>query len=235
MKSVERAYYLTGHQLLLLLSLVDDRPLKGFLPAGMADADVNAWKQTALSLVQGGLLVYGQSAPVIDAQLETLLRAMKDSPRQIALYCKERMPKILYSGASLTLMQEGGYRLSTQEPLSLQLLNEELLLPESFAEGEIAAVLETEDDETRALCEYWQENAPMPDRSVVEWLTLPQMRCAADVGHPDGSVSRWAWIDDPEAGLLLLRRTMNDCRVYLDTAQRREMLLREWEGQDVTG
>ena len=95
MKSVERAYYLTGRQLLLLLSLIDDRPVRGFAPTETAGTDSNTWKQTALSLTQEGLLVYGPGGAVIDARLEPLLRAMKDSARVLALYSRERMPQIL--------------------------------------------------------------------------------------------------------------------------------------------
>ena len=88
MENFEITYYLSGQQLLLLLSLIDQRPVAG-LPPVEAPED---WQKISLSLFEEGRLYFENGQCAMDQELSALLLTMKDAEQICAIYGKRPSP-----------------------------------------------------------------------------------------------------------------------------------------------
>ena len=60
------------------------------------------------------------------------------------------------------------------------------------------------------------------------WAGIAQARSVMELYEQGALRKRWAWIEDPCAGSLVVQQEAGDSRVQVDTKQQRESLLREF-------
>lgn len=221
MNEFKISYYLDLRQLLLLLSLIDQRPVIG-LPQIDRPED---WQPTALSLLRDERLRCENGQLVMDRELSAPLLAMKNAERVCALYGKQPEPgaRILYRGkrqAMLELLPGDHVRLSQVETEEVRELLEAALsrcrpMPEALL------VSLPEDEIIQESLKRWEARALSLTEPPARWLELEEVPCVLECRE-----TRWIWIEDPAAGLIL-QQDQDGTRAELDTASRRQALLRE--------
>lgn len=222
METFEIAYYLSGQQLLLLLSLIDQRPVAGLPPI----AEPEDWRETSLSLLRDRRLRYEDGRLVMDGDLGGLLLDLKNAERIYALYGGSPAVRVAYAGEGsvlLELLPEGNCRLRRLEAAELRQLVGELApvrpMPEALEDSL------PDDAALRERLSRWEEDAVPPEASPALWQRLEEVRGILEY-QLSGERIRWIWVEDGMAGLLL-RQDRRGTRAELDTASRRQSLLRE--------
>lgn len=223
MDEFEIAYYLTGQQLLLLLSLIDQRPVAG-LPRVREPED---WKPVALSLLQEGWLRCEGGQLVMDEGLSGLLLTMKEAAGFCAAYGKRPVPtsQVLYAGrrpALVQLLPEGKCRLYRMETGAFRQLAEERLAPYSPMPEELLVTL-PDDPELQACLKRWEEQEITLEDPPELWYRLSEVSGVLEYRTPETHI-RWIWVEETASGLLLCQ-DRNGIHGELDTASRRQALL----------
>ena len=233
MDEFEFAYYLNNRQLLLLLSLVDQRPVAGLPPV---EEPVD-WPAVSLSLLEDGRLFYRDGQLVMGGELSALLLAVKAARRVRTLHGKGTNPLTFYEGGRtvmLELLPGGSCRLGEVENSEPRRLTQERLfsrnpLPE--------ALLDTlpEDEDLRARLVRWAHMGLSLEAPPGAWLGLEEVRGVVDLLAPERR-DRWIWVEDAFTGLIL-HQDRDGTRVELDTPSRRRTLAREldWEAYYAAG
>lgn len=119
MPEPEIAYLLTGEELLLLFSLVDQRPVVAFALPDPAQVPSERWAQIAVDLHRKGMANYTEAGVVPAASVAELLTAMKDADTVCLALSRDAASKtqaLYQSGGQAVLLQGNywpGYRLET--------------------------------------------------------------------------------------------------------------------------
>lgn len=225
MDEFEIAYYLEGQQLLLLLSLIDQKPITG-LPQIESPKD---WGQIALSLLQDARLRCEQDELVMDEALGRLLLDMKAAQCVYAIYSERPVTagQVLYTGKRsvlLEFMPDGKYRLHQTDTGALRRLLETF----PFAKGPVPKVLADTLPDNPAMKERlsdWESQAVTWVDSPMRWLQIGGVRCVLDCQTPELQ-ARWIWLED-ELTDIVLKQDKQVLRAQLDTDCQRILLLQE--------
>lgn len=233
MEEFEHAYFMDKFQLILLLSLMDARPVVGFPIGSIASqADGNDWKQVALSLVSGGRMSYQGGRPVIEPELRELLEGVKGARQILALYSRrEHAPaETVYLGAqtiSIAICGPLEYRVRRLDGLSADWLAEEEILPGRVLDASDAAFLCGPGQDTAQRLAGLEQAALPLDQPPVSWSREAGICAVMDLHRQDGALlSRWVWLDDP-IGMAVLRQDAEGCKAELDTKELREQFVQE--------
>lgn len=229
MRELDFAYYLDSRQLLLLLSLIDQRPVYGLPAAG--GGTVQDWQEVALSLLLQERLRYQGGNLVMDPRLGKLLLVMKDAEQALALYGKgdDGAFEVIYTGAETVCAEffpDGGCRLGTGPALSVGDLAEAGLLPRYPA----PEALEPGEGLKERLA-WWEARDISMDDPPARWSAQEGVCGVAERLDRRGGRVRWIWAEDSLAGLLL-RQDRQGIRAQLDTQSCRRLLAREWGMED---
>lgn len=225
MEEVEQAYFVDRPQLLLLLSLLDERSVAGF-PLDVPNASPEMWKQVALSLLREKRLIYEANRLTVAPAWRAWLQTMKDASEILALYSKrETLSAVLiYRGTPSVAVAEHGtseYRVWQLDSLDMDDFAELTALPE-------APETESSGLEIAHRMKTIAEEAVSPTEPMFVWGERQNVRVVAERYRPDGTrISRWVWLDDPQCGLAALRQDDADCTVLPDSRKRRETFLLE--------
>lgn len=225
MKEFEISYYLDRRQLLLLLSLIDQRPVAGIPPVG----EPEDWKSVSLSLLEDGRLRYENGRLVMEEGLAGLLLTMKDAERVYAIHGKRPEPLncVMYQGgppAFLELLGDGRVRLSQTDVSRFTELAGAALMPGSPMPEALLTVLP--DDELLQEClTRWRAVQVSPEDAFIRWMELEEVRGVLECLSPE-ACTRLIWVEDVAATLLAVQ-SREETQVELDTASRRRSLLRE--------
>lgn len=117
MDELERAYLLSGEELLLLFSLLDSRPVVAFALPDPAQVPPAHWKQAGVGLCRKGLAAYTDAGLAPAEELAGLISACKGADTVCLAFCRDADCKTqaLYWGDGQTVLLEGriwpGYRL----------------------------------------------------------------------------------------------------------------------------
>lgn len=225
MDEFEIAYYLDRRQLLLLLSLIDQRPVAGLPPV----EEPEDWRTVSLSLLEDGRLRCEDGRLVMEEELGGLLLDMKDAGQVWAVYDRRSWGRVLYQGgrtALLELLPGGKDRLRRAGEGELRQLLEDALTPSSPMPDALLVSL----PEDRLLLDClagWESISPA--EGPEHWLALEKVRAVVERRGTEG-LTRWIRIED-DAASLLLRQDGGGIRAELDTASRRRRLPEElgWE------
>lgn len=225
MDGFEIAYYLNGPQLLLLLSLIDQRPVAG-LPS--IDEPEN-WQSVSLSLLQDRRLRFENGQLVMDEDISDLLLAIKNAERIYAVCRKRPEPsvQVLYEGektAILELLPDKKTRLRRGEDNALGRLTEELLMPLRPMPDELMDAL-PDDEIIKGCLDRWTSRRLSPEGDFSLWIQAEEARGVLECLTPE-TRTRWIWIEDPAASLIL-RQDQTNTQAMLDTVSQRKSLLRE--------
>ncbi len=232
MDKLERAYYLGGEELLLLLSLNDGGPMWGFPLPSPESLDRQTIETAAFSLeAKGWLEADGRGIYIkpdragIAARLKGARRVLfAASPRAL------RPPVALYlGGAGITTLErlaENAFRLT--DTAGEEAVWEFLDLPERpVSEEELPSL--GGGPEASELSRW--ENSPYEGAPVELWRGVPQARTVVELyvdGVPSG---RWVWLEDRLCNLLLTQDA-NGNRACPDALSARRAALKIWEGED---
>lgn len=225
MENFEITYYLSGQQLLLLLSLIDQRPVAG-LPPVEAPED---WQKISLSLFEEGRLYFENGQCAMDQELSALLLTMKDAEQICAIYGKRPSPSVqlIYQGKQLTLLEllsDGKNRLRRIEPAEAGQMLMEILMP-AYPMPEALLDSLTENQIISSSLSRWESQSASLVDSVPLWMQIPEVVGVLD-RWSQGIQTRWIWIEDMDASLVLFQ-AQGETRSILDTASYRRALLRE--------
>ena len=141
MPKPETAYLLTGEELLLLLSLVDQRPVVAFALPDPARIPAGHWAQVAVDLHRKGLVDYTGSGTAPAAPAAGLLTAMKDAGTVCLALSRDAGCKTqaLYLDGEQSVLLQGsywpGYRLQTWQDTPDCWLDACLGLPERIPDS----------------------------------------------------------------------------------------------------
>lgn len=227
MDEFEMVYYLDSRQVLLLLSLIDQRPVVGFPPI----EEPEDWGPTALSLFQAGRLRCEGESLIMDETLSGLLLTMKDAKQVCAMY--GRGPGFssctLYINDRFVLLEHlpgGKCRLHQAGEAEIrELLEKGLMCSHPMPEVLQSAL---EDDEAFEAClRRWEQRAVALEDSPARWRQFEEVRGVLEYQTPETKV-RCVWIEDLIAGIIL-RQDQNGTHAKLDTVSQRRALLRELE------
>lgn len=231
MDEIEIAYYLDGPQLLLLLSLIDKRPVMGL--ASIAEPE--DWQRVSLSLLEDGRLYCQDGRLVMERELSSLLLTIKDAAQVDTIYGKTPEPALLtlYAGKEPVRLEHlpgGRVRLCRAEKDALLRLTEEYLSP--FYPMPEALLATLPEDETLLEClARWEREAVPMDASAALWVRMEEVRGVLERWTPE-SRNRWVWVED-DAVNLILRQGPGRIRAELDTSLCRQKLERELKGEAI--
>lgn len=225
MNEFEIAYYLTLQQLLLLLSLIDQRPVVG-LPSIETPSN---WQGVAMALLQDERLRFENENLLMDKNLAKLLMVMKDAEDIYAIQSKQPGPGtyVMYAGKNSALLEIlPGKKVRLRQSITAEFkeLIETLLMP--CCPMPEALLTSFPDDENLKKCfARWQTPQISFSDSPSRWIRVKEARGVLGY-HALGTQTRWIWVDDTVAGLIL-RQDQNGTRVELDTVSHRKALLQE--------
>lgn len=227
MDELEFAYYLDGQQLLLLLSLIDQRPVVGLPEIGKPEN----WRQVSLPLLQNGWLSYEGGQLVMDARHSAPLLAMKDAARIYAIYGKRPLTVnlVLYDGAQpalLEFMPDGKFRLHLTEEETLRRIVGEVLICAPPMPEELTLSL-PDDVLLRECLEKWRTQGISFTDTPGRWLQLEEVRGVLEIQTPE-TQTRWIWIEE-DAADIVVRQDRNGIWAWLDTVSQRKRMMRELE------
>lgn len=225
MDGFEIAYYLEGRQLLLLLSLIDQRPVAGLPPI----EEPEDWGPVALSLLQDRRFRCEGQNLVMDETLSGLLLEMKTAKRICVIYGCGPVPSCgtLYIGGRFVLLEflpDGKYRLRRTEKTEVRELMEELLM-RSAPMPEALEVSLADDAALGACLRRWERRAPGLEETPALWRQFDEVRGVLEY-QTSGTKTRWVWIEDVESGVLLCQ-DQSGAHAKLDTDSQRRFVLRE--------
>jgi len=227
--SFEIAYYLSRQQLLLLLSLIDGRPVAGLPPI----KELEDWQKVSLSLVEDGRLRCENGKLVMDAGLSELLLTMKNAKSVYTIYGNGTEPGVMtvYPGeppALLEFLPDGKVRLCGPELGELGQQVSSRLLPEYPMPGALLVSL-PEDELLEECLHRWETRDVSLTDPPFFWLQIPEVRGVLEHWMPEEH-TRYIWIEDQAAGIILTQ-DVNGVQAALDTVHLRQKLLRElgWE------
>jgi hypothetical protein len=221
----EISYYLNQQQLLLLLSLIDQRPVAGLPSIEIPDN----WQSVAMALLQDERLHFENENLLMDKSLAKLLMVMKDAELVYVIYSKQPGPGsyVMYAGESPTLLEllpDGKVRLRHSTIDEFKELMETILIP--YHPMPEALLISFSDDEVLKECfARWQTFQISFLDSPSLWTQMEEVRGILEYHAPE-SQTRWIWVDDAAAGLIL-RQDQSGTRAELDTVSHRKSLLRE--------
>lgn len=225
MDEFEIAYYLDGQQLLLLLSLIDQKPVVG-LPR---IEEPENWQSVSLSLLQSGWLRYEADQLRMNKELSELLLIMKAADKILAAYLKASAftSRIFCAGdqlVSLEFLPNKKYRLRQEKKSELRRRVESLLMSSSPMPETLLDTL-SDDVFLRPCLDYW-EGQPLSLEDVVAlWLQFDEVRGVLECQTLKEKI-RWIWIKDRIADVVL-RQDLAETRAVLDTVSQQKLLLRE--------
>lgn len=220
----EIAFYLEPQQLLLLLSLVDERPVAG-VPEPAADTD---WQAAALSLFREGRLHTEDGQLVADRALAPLLHAMKDAARVYAVCGRTPEPfqALFYLDprpVRLDILPEKGQcRLcGTRAAALAETLSAALPPP-------VPASVSPQEAAVRACCARWEGLSP--EEIARRWQDGEAVRCVLERRAPRAGQMRWLWVAEEPAGIALCQ-TQKGISACLDTEASRQTLFKGLQGE----
>lgn len=225
MDNFDFAYYLSPQQLLLLLSLIDRRPVAGLPPV----EEKEDWQKVSMSLIEDGRLRCEGGQLVMDAGLSELLLTMKGAECVYMLYGNGQEPDVLalYPGMRPALMEflpDGKNRLRGVAAAEIGQLVLSRLVPD-YPVPEALLTSLPEDAILRECLRRWEaKDISLRDPPSL-WLQVPEVRGVLERWTPEARV-RWIWIEDKAAGLILCQ-DLDGARAALDTASQRRSLLRK--------
>lgn len=225
MDEFEIAYYLESRQLLLLLSLIDRRPVAG-LPSIEEPED---WGSVALSLLQDKRLRCEGRNLVMDETLSGLLVTMKAAKQICVIYGCNPIPSgnTLYVDDQLVLLEflpDGKLRLHRAGKKEVRELMGELLMRSAPMPEALLVSLE-EDAALGACLRRWEQRAPSLEGSPALWRQFGEVHGVLECQTAETRI-RWGWIEDVETGVIL-RQDKNGVHAALDTDSQRRSVLRE--------
>ena len=224
MSEFEISYYLDRRQLLLLLSLIDQRPVAGLPSAG----EPGDWKSVSLSLLEDGRLRYEGGRLVMEEGLGGLLLTVKEAERVYAVHGRRPEPprRVMYDGkrpALLEFLENGEVRLSRTDASEFMELASVVLMPASPMPEALPASLPDGGPLGECLAR-WRDAPVSPEESSLRWMEFEEVRGVLECLLP-GTWARLVWVEDA-AGALLVVQDREGTRAELDTASRRRSLLR---------
>ena len=89
MDELERAYLLSGEELLLLFSLLDSRPVVAFALPDPAQVPPAHWKQAGVGLCRKGLAAYTDAGLAPAEELAGLIGACKGADTVCLAFCRD--------------------------------------------------------------------------------------------------------------------------------------------------
>lgn len=224
MYKTEHAYLLQDCQLMLLLSLVDERPVAMFTAQTIEPLTDAQWKQTVLLLHSAGLLEYGVDGVEVSKPLRELLCAMK-APRAIYTAVGKKASsalQTLYSGSRCVLLEtseQGAHRLRELECTAAEWLQNSLGLPSPMATPD--RNMRPEDFLPRA------EVFPPLCTPETSWLHHSDIAAVLTRYGPDGSVQlRRIWYTKQRPAVILLQ-THEGADTEFDTEEIRKRIAAE--------
>lgn len=231
MPEPETAYLLTGEELLLLLSLVDQRPVVAFALPDATRVPAGRWAQVAVELHRKGLVDYTGAGTVPAAPVAELLIAMKEAGTVcLALsrdaHCKTQA---LYRGRKQSVLLQGnywpGYRLQVWDQPPDCWLESCLGLPERIPDGDLALPESHLPDDL----------ADLPYPALIDppsrWGQWEQARVIVDIYQNGRLEQRLLWWQE-EAGSVILCQDRSDTHLFLDCRLARDTLNRHlWKGE----
>lgn len=239
---IDHAYFLDDYQLLLLLSLVDGKPIVGFSLEEEKEISLSVWQQTIFSLMKSGYLYCGKEIS-ISPELIPLLKTMKIASWVALVYSKSAMfpVKLLYPGDTMVVVERSGLRTCRlrryQHQLSEMWLNDELSLPVCGLSEEETIDLEQTDEDILQCLEKWKRQVIPLEASALEWDSIPEMRVILEFCNENAqTVCRWVWLEDSLCWLVI-RQTEKTCSVNIETKEQRQKLLKifRMEEKDAIG
>ncbi|MCI9332985.1 MAG: hypothetical protein HFG05_12600 [Oscillibacter sp.] len=225
MNEFEIAYYLSLQQLLLLLSLIDQRPVVGLPSIETPDN----WQRVAMALLQDERFRFENENLLMDKNLAKLLMVMKDAEDIYAIQSKQPGPGtyVMYAGKSPVLLEIlPGRRVRLRQTITAEFkeLIEALLMP--CCPMPEALLTSFPDDKNLKECfARWQTPQISFSDSPSRWNQIKEARGVLEY-HTLRIHTRWIWVDDTAAGLML-RQDQNGTRAELDTVSHRKALLKE--------
>lgn len=229
MDGFEFAYYLNRRQLLLLLSLIDRRPVAGLPPVEQP----TDWREVSLSLLEDGRLLYRDGQLVMNEKISGLLLAIKDARRVCTVHTKgpDLLMQTFYEGERnvlLELLPGGDCRLCSSENGALRhLVQERLFLPNPLPEALLSSL--SEDETLQSCLDRWKHREISLEDSSILWLQAEETRGVLDCLTSEYR-DRWIWVEDHFTGLIL-HQDKDGIHAEPDTASRRQAIAREldWE------
>lgn len=231
MPEPETAYLLTGEELLLLLSLVDQRPVVAFALPDATRVPAGQWAQVAVELHRKGLVDYTGAGTVPAAPVAELLTAMKEAGTVCLALSRDADYKaqVLYRCGEQSVLLQGnywpGYRLQAWEQTPDCWLDTCLGLPERIPDGHPALPESQLPDDLDGL------PCPALTDPPVSWGQWEQARTIMDVYENGRLEQRLVWWQG-EAGGVILCQARSDTHVFLDCRLARDALNRHlWKGE----
>ena len=232
MDDLEHAYLLTESELLLLLSLLDSRPVLLFSSPEEGRGEAVKWEQTALSLCRDGLAECGPDGLSAAGGLKRLLLGMKEAGTVWAgAGVRDGGPlQLLLSGTPPVLVKTapGVRRLEAFGGTAEQWLDGALGLPGRLLEEKEAEAAMREEGMREALDGCLAGAVPF-GRPETEWLRRQEVYAVVTRYRRDGSaVGRWVWMRCG-TDTALLRQTPEQESVQLDSRRARALVTAERE------
>lgn len=226
MPELETAYLLTGEELLLLLSLLDKRPVVAFALPTPAHIPARRWTQAAVDLHQGGLVEYADNGVRPSGPIAEALAAMKDASTVCLALSRDADSKTqaLYQADQKSVLLQGnywpGFRLQTGAIPPAYWLDNCLGLPKRVPVRDHALP-----EDQPALPSLSLETPPSG------WGRWEQARVVLDVYAGDHLKQRVVWWKGA-TGYTVLCQTKNDTRLLPDCQEIRDALKKQlWKGE----
>lgn len=227
MECEERVYLIDRLQLLLMLSLLDDRPVDGFSIGDVSQIHPDVWKQVALSLLLEGRLVNIGGRLAVAPEWETLLLSLKDARRILAIHTAQGKAKLVYFGNSVAVTEVRGkteYCIRQIDCVSVQWLTDEAGLPLRMVESSDAERMRKNDKELSCSLKTLEENT---DFSLETPVSAWKGQTVLDLyRHHHGLCNRWVWLENSIC-TFVLRQDRNGRAAMVDTWEQREVVLAE--------
>lgn len=230
MPEPEIAYLLTGEELLLLLSLVDRRPVVAFALPDPAQIPAGRWVQVAVELHRKGLADYTGTGVVPAAPVAELLTAMKDADTVCLALSRDAADKTqaLYQRDSRLVLLQGnywpGYRLALWNDTPARWMDDCLGLPRRVPDRSPDPAEFSPDPELSAL--------PCPDLAAPpsSWGQWEQARVILDGYRSGQREQRLVWWQGA-AGFTVLCQSEAGTRLLPDCRDTRSALQQDlWKG-----
>lgn len=230
MPKPETVYLLTGEELLLLLSLVDQRPVVAFALPDSSRIPAEHWVQLAVDLHRKGIINYTGTGIVPAAPIEELLTTMKDADTVCLALSRDADYKTqaLYRSGKQNVLLQGnywpGYRLQFWEDTPDCWINTCLGLPKRIPErGPDVA-------ESRLVSDLEDFHCPSLTEPPAGWGQWDQARVIVDIYQNGQLEQRLVWWQDSAGGTILCQSRF-DTRLLLDCRLTRDALNRHlWKG-----
>lgn len=193
MPEPEVIYLLTGEELLLLLSLVDQRPVVAFALPDSAQIPTERWTQVAVDLYRKGLVNYTDAGMLPAAPVSELLVAMKDAGIVCLALSRNadcKMQALYWSEEQSVLLQGNhwpGYRLQVWESMPDSWLGTCLGLPERIPDH--APDL----SESQLAADLVGRSCPTLTDPPASWGCWEQARVIVDIYRRGQLERRWVW------------------------------------------